>query len=147
MKRLKLPNRYPKFIEGEEWREATYEGRNLPVWVSNMGRCFRAPAALAAFRGKVREIRGGLVSSPQVSVGGNVYNVRHLVAEAWIGRRPEPNLVVRHIDGNNKNLKAENLVWGMKRSNRKIGEDRFFNANGSRIGMKQINERNKGLRK
>ncbi len=44
---------------------------------------------------------------------GNHRKVHHLVLEAFVGPRP-PNTECRHLDGNPKNNKLDNLCWGNK---------------------------------
>lgn len=53
-----------------------------------------------------------------LSVGGKVKlkHVAHAVLEAFVGARPEKN-EARHLDGNPKNNRLENLAWGTKAEN------------------------------
>lgn len=43
--------------------------------------------------------------------------VHILVAEAFLGERPFPKAVVRHLDGVSSNNKLENLAWGTYQQN------------------------------
>lgn len=43
--------------------------------------------------------------------------VHHLVAEAFLGPRPEWHEEVRHLDGRKLNCAASNLAWGTRRDN------------------------------
>ncbi len=52
----------------------------------------------------------------------SVYGVHCLVAEAFIGPRPEGN-DCRHLDGNPMNNKAVNLAWGTKQENMRDRDD------------------------
>ncbi len=51
-----------------------------------------------------------------VKLNGKTYNVHKLVAEAFIGPRPE-GLQVRHLDGNPRNNNVTNLVYGTSKEN------------------------------
>lgn len=53
--------------------------------------------------------------------GGKTFNVHTLVLEAFVGPRPAPNLIGRHLDGDEKNCHFDNLVWATRREN---GQDR-----------------------
>jgi hypothetical protein len=55
------------------------------------------------------------------NVCGKTHNVHTLVLEAFVGPRPAPNLVGRHLDGDENNCRFDNLVWSTRREN---GQDR-----------------------
>jgi len=45
------------------------------------------------------------------------YSVHRMVALAFHGSPPDPSLVVRHLDGDTSNNRANNLQWGTQREN------------------------------
>ena len=73
-------------------------------------------------RGKV--LRPGPRPSGHLTVAlgaGNTRNVHTLVVEAFVGPRPDPTAVVRHLNGREQDNRLENLEW----SNRVVnGQDR-----------------------
>lgn len=46
-----------------------------------------------------------------------LFKVHTYVCEAFHGPRPSPDHVVRHLNGNNTDNRAENLAWGTKTEN------------------------------
>ena len=44
-------------------------------------------------------------------------NVHQLVAEAFLGPRPEPTYQIRHLNGKPLDCRASNLAWGTPREN------------------------------
>ena len=79
-------------------------------------------------RGEVRSLprartRGGILKQslrangyPFVSLSGKSTSVHTLVAEAFHGPRP-PGHVVRHLSGDKRDNRAENLAWGTPSEN------------------------------
>lgn len=43
--------------------------------------------------------------------------VHHIVLEAFVGPKPDPGMVCRHLDGNFENNRLENLKWGIPSEN------------------------------
>jgi hypothetical protein len=54
---------------------------------------------------------------PMVGVDGKTIKVHRLIALAFLGPRPFPSAVVRHLDGNPKNNSARNLAYGSASEN------------------------------
>ena len=71
------------------------------------------------------------------------YRVHRLVAIEHIGPRPSPSHEIRHLDGNKKNNKVENLAWGTAKDN---ARDRELHGRTSR-GIKHSNAIKCGIRK
>lgn len=79
------------------------------------------------------------------SVGnGRVITLRvhKIVASAWLPPPPSPEHVIRHRDGNNKNNRADNLLWGTQQENiddkRRHGTLATGDRNGSRLHPESI---------
>jgi hypothetical protein len=93
-----------------EWRR-TVSGLKYTYEVSSTGRVRRAlveerkPACSAATHGY-----------ELVTIGGKNYTVHRLVAEAFLGPRPQGK-VVNHKDGNKRNNNATNLEYVTHREN------------------------------
>lgn len=87
----------------EEWREILYHNR---YDVSNLGN-FR-------YRGDkgIRPVKPSRNSSGYytITIGGKTYYCHKLVAKHFCLRDKEDKIVV-HINGNKKDMRAENLVW------------------------------------
>lgn len=72
--------------------------------------------------GHVRNRHSGLVLTPQVIPTvrlvkytggiGQPVKLSHLVAETWLGEKPSPATLVRHLDDNSMNNAATNLAYG-----------------------------------
>lgn len=109
----------------EEWRPVLgYEGR---YEVSSLGKVRSLDIAYVDKRGVTQHYRGRVLSQSPKSTGylqvrlsrsgvQDSPNVHVLVAESFIGPRPE-GLHVCHNDGNQKNNRVENLRYGTPSSN------------------------------
>jgi hypothetical protein len=60
------------------------------------------------------QMKTSLINSgyEQIECAGKMYRVHRLVCEAFHGPAPTVKAVVRHIDGNKLNNRADNLKWG-----------------------------------
>lgn len=66
-------------------------------------------------------------------------HIHRLVAEAFIGPPPAPNMEVNHIDADRMNPRLNNLEWMTKGQNRKHGYDvGFADAKGERNGHSKL---------
>ena len=119
----------------EIWKPVVgHEGR---YEVSNIGRVRsldRISARGHRIKGrmlKLKDVKGYDVARLNWGVADWRY-VHQLVLEAFVSPRPEGCVDVRHLDGNRKNNKVENLKWGthaenmrdMSRHGRCQGQDR-----------------------
>lgn len=103
----------------EEWRAVSdvYE-------VSNLGRVRRVPSVIIRSNGRVQTIRERILKLstdewgyPQVRVDGRTRKVHTLVASAFLGPRPTPDSVIRHLDGDPSNNAVGNLAYGSASEN------------------------------
>lgn len=101
----------------EEWRDIPgYEGR---YQASNLGRIRSVDHYVTRFfPGKILtpRIRKEGYWSVRLS-GTSPKDVHRLVALAFLGQPTEPNLQVRHLDGDRLNPRADNLAWGSQSEN------------------------------
>lgn len=58
---------------------------------------------------------------PAIKVGYTYRYVHHLILETFVGPKPSPKHMTRHLDGNRRNSRLSNLVWGTCKEN---AEDR-----------------------
>lgn len=89
-------------------------GMDGSVWSNN-----RRGRKTGRFSNRWKKLWGGRNSAgyPGVVISGRGHClVHHLVAEAFIGPRPE-NLEIRHLDGNRQNNRVDNLAYGTKSEN------------------------------
>lgn len=103
--------------EGEVWREALVDGRGIGVIVSSEGRVYRKEGWTTMNGRKWRKYGGCMIKGPHVSVQGQVYTVSTLIAETFLGPKPDPKMHVRSYNGKRGDLKACNLAWGYSRGN------------------------------
>ena len=107
-------------MSGEEWRAVVgYDGS---YEVSNRGRV-RSLDRFVPVQGRAgRFLRGRFLRSRRskwydvVEVAGRSLTVHRLVLESFIGPCP-PRHLCRHLDGDPKNNRLENLRWGTVREN------------------------------
>lgn len=107
-------------MNGEEWRvvsdtdgqyEVSSHGRVLSWATRGPGPNPRLLACGVGGKGYRRLtlcLRGGLLKHTEV---------HRLVCAAFNGPRPEPGMVVRHLDGDQLNNHATNLAWGTPAEN------------------------------
>lgn len=97
-------------MTGEVWRPVVgFEGR---YEVSDAGRVAglcRGGRVLSQFVDACGYYRLGLYKTSGRRVNKRVHT---LVAEAFIGPRPRPDAVARHLDGDSLNNIPANLAWG-----------------------------------
>lgn len=105
-------------MTAEEWRPVD----GFPDYqVSDLGRVlstrprrgYRGPTVLRQTLGPNGYRAVTLYSAPQVQSQRSVHS---LVAQAFVGRRPE-GMEVRHLDGDRMNNRASNLAYGTKSDN------------------------------
>ena len=106
----------------EEWRAVVgYEGR---YEVSSLGRVRSLDRTAKIRGGSFRTVKGRVLKPLNhtcgylaVGLGRRNQKLIHiLVAEAFLGRRPS-GLDVRHLDGNPRNNRVSNLVYGSRSEN------------------------------
>lgn len=115
----------------EEWRpvvgyEGLYEvsdlGGVIQVGPGNVKRGTwenRLPRVVATYlrngypRVRVRDLTGKVSQK----------SVHTLVAESFLGPKPSPDAVVRHLDGTRDNNTADNLMWGTPKENSRDRKD------------------------
>jgi hypothetical protein len=96
----------------EEWRSCgggDYE-------VSSFGNIRRATPGISTFVGRPLKPVGGSTGYAQVQLGDRRIYVHHLVAEAFIGPRPDGH-VINHKDANKRNNAAANLEYVTPKEN------------------------------
>lgn len=71
------------------------------------------------------------------------YKIHQLVILTFEGPKPQPNLEVRHLDGNNKNNHIDNLRYGTQKEN---AEDRVRHGSSVHVQMLGDNARHHKLR-
>lgn len=106
----------------EAWRPVIgYEGAYS---VSDQGRVRTERRVFIRSNGrkytvKERILKTGLKAKhyPSVNLSQTNYYVHHLVAAAFLGKRPEGVTLIRHLDDDPNNNKASNLSWGTKTDN------------------------------
>lgn len=105
----------------EEWRPVV--GREGQYEVSNLGRVRSVPRTEVNARGAVRNYKGR-IRAPNYDRYGYAYLRDRIgtlffhtaVAAAFLGPRPD-FAAIRHLDGNRKNNRANNLAYGSKSDN------------------------------
>ncbi len=117
----------PIISPSEEWRPVIgYEGR---YEVSSLGRV-RSLSRTVEHKDGTRSRRAGRILSPGHRSNGylhvNLYYghkrsksiyVHTLVLEAFVGPRPSPEMVARHLDDNSTRNHVDNLAWGSESEN------------------------------
>lgn len=122
----------PKIDRGEKWRDIPgYEGRYM---VSSYGRLYSVPRRIQKvhpsgtvfsvwWAGGVRKLRPDSYGYPCAYFGRlpgplkNGIQIHIVVALTFLGKKPQPNLDVRHRDGDIKNNRADNLEYGTRTRN------------------------------
>ena len=108
----------------EEWRDIPgYEGR---YQVSNMGNVRSLDRRVNVCHGATRLMKGRVLKPADSKHNPHLYvqlghkqagsPVHQLVALAFLGPRPE-GLDVRHLDGDPRNNRADNLAYGTRTEN------------------------------
>jgi hypothetical protein len=125
-------------LSTEEWKPV--EGYEGIYEISNYGR-------VAVLKNGERFIRKVNTATSYLSVSlrkrpqdttQKSANVHALVAAAFLGKRPE-GYIIRHLDGNRHNNRADNLAYGTPKEN--INDAiRHGTYKGSQNGRAQLNE-------
>jgi hypothetical protein len=68
------------------------------------------------------------------------HHVHKLVCEKFHGPRPSPKHVVRHLNGNPRDCRAENLCWGTQKENIADQKKHGTDQSGSRHSQAKITE-------
>lgn len=96
--------------------------------VSDTGRVRSLPRVVVCSDGKEKFYRGRVLRpGPRpsghltVSLCGDSHNVHTLVLTAFVGPRPTPTTIARHLDGNEQNNRVGNLEWSNRVRN---GQDK-----------------------
>lgn len=113
--------------------------------VSDMGRVMRTTTY---GRGKAGTIRKPVIISGYHAVAlthrsgaRKLMTIHSLVAKAFLGPPPKPNMEVNHKDADRTNPALTNLEWMTKGQNRKHGyEVGFADAKGERNGHAKLTE-------
>lgn len=94
-----------------------------------------------------RTMRGGLGKNGYLTVrlrvGAGAYRtayVHHLVADAFLGDRPEWHQEIRHLDGDKLNNRASNLAWGTRLDNQGDPDAVAKRRLGSRSNLAKLSE-------
>jgi hypothetical protein len=93
--------------DSEIWKPVARDPRYR---ISNQGR-------LTGTRGQMLSPCLGPIGYYQVHIGPAWVYVHHLVAEAFIGPRPD-GMEIRHLNGKRYDSRADNLAYGTVRENR-----------------------------
>lgn len=113
--------------------------------VSDLGRVMRTTTY---GRGKAGTIRTPVFVSGYAAVtlthrsgARKLLTIHGLVASAFLGPAPQPNMEINHKDADRKNPALTNLEWMTKGQNRKHGyEVGFADAKGERNGHAKLTE-------
>lgn len=105
-------------------------GSDGSIWSKKWGKLRKLPTSVTA-KGYLRV---------SLSVDGKTFErkVHHLVLEAFIGPRPA-GCECRHLDGDKKNNRPENLCWGTSEEN---AADRIRHGTSTRVGTGATGEAN-----
>lgn len=110
------------------WKKLTEDER---YWVSDNG-------AVKGARGRVLK-QHPVMGYLAVSIAGKTRKVHHLVAEAFIGPRPEGK-VVSHLDGDVTNNGVENLSYVTPSENEQHKVTHGTSAHGERNGRAKLSD-------
>lgn len=116
----------------EEWRPVV--GFAGAYEVSDLGRvrsvdrtisCLGRNGQIVEKHYKGRVLRPGPRPSGHLTVSlcGDTHNVHTLVLEAFVGPRPDPTAIARHLDGDEQNNRRGNLQWSDRVRN---GQDKKY---------------------
>lgn len=97
-----------EFIEDEIWIEYKTDS-NIDIQVSNLGR----------IKKNDKISKGSMTDKGYYKYGD--FLVHRLVADAFLGKPKELNMIVNHIDGNKNNNCVDNLEWLSQSENTKHG--------------------------
>jgi len=130
----------------EQWKKIP--GFSDDYEVSNFGRVRRVAGRMVRSNGRPQTFRERIIrlsrdewGYPQCRVDGKTRKVHVLVALAFIGPRPFPEAVVRHLDGNPGNNAVSNLAYGTASQNALDGYDyRGAIRTGQKLTEKQAGE-------
>lgn len=108
-------------METEEWKVVNSESKNYMV--SNIGRVKSCARTVVGSNGVSRKLREKILKQrcdqdgyPLVHIDAKTTKVPKIVAEAFIGQRPS-GMEIRHLDGDPRNNKIENLAYGTHSEN------------------------------
>jgi hypothetical protein len=102
----------------EEWKQYTHISN---LWVSNIGNIkFICPIKKKDIH--IKPIHYGKYQGIKIE-GKNIISLHSLIAETFIPN-PEYRSYVRHINGNTKDNRVENLEWAKRKSGKEGGRPR-----------------------
>ena len=108
-------------IEIEEWKVVNSKSKSYMV--SNIGRVKSCARTIVGSNRVSRKLREKILKQrcdadgyPLVHIDAKTIKVPKIVAEAFIGQRPS-GMEIRHLDGNPRNNKIENLAYGTHSEN------------------------------
>ena len=108
-------------MKAEEWKVVKSDSGNYMV--SNLGMVKSCARTIVGSNGISRRLREKILKQncdewgyPLVHIDGKTTKVPRLVAEAFIGKRPD-GMEIRHLDGNPQNNRIENLAYGTHSQN------------------------------
>lgn len=130
--------------EVEDWRIVA----DWPDYaVSSLGRIKRITSFGRGLAGSIRKPiltpRTGYLMVTLTNRDGRrkMMSVHGLVAEAFLGPRPSPDMEVNHLDADRANPAVSNLEWATRSRNRKHGYDvGFADASGEANGYSKLND-------
>lgn len=124
----------------EEWKPIA----DWPDYaISNHGRVMRTTTYGRGIAGTIRKpvIVAGYLAVALTNRDGRrkMLHIHRLVALAFLGEPPAPDMEVNHIDADRLNPRLDNLEWMTKGQNRKHGYDvGFAEAKGERNGHSKL---------
>lgn len=75
-----------------------------------------------------------------VNIAGKTKKVAHIVAETWLGKRPD-GYQVAHLDGNNQNNNVSNLKYVTRSENERHKVNHGTSNHGERNGRAKLTEK------
>lgn len=124
----------------EEWKPIA----DWPDYaISNHGRVMRTTTYGRGIAGTIRKpvLVAGYLAVALTNRDGRrkMLHIHRLVAFAFLGEPPAPDMEVNHIDADRLNPRLDNLEWMTKSQNRKHGFDvGYANAKGERNGHSKL---------
>ena len=128
----------------EQWKDIPgYEGL---YQISNMGKVKRIAHSNCTYVGRILKSDTTRKGYKVVYLCANGHkktrSIHQLVLEAFVGPKPSPSHVSRHLNGNPADNTINNLVWGTAKQN---VEDAFFHGTrfqprGSQCGSAKLTE-------
>lgn len=127
----------------EKWKDIVgYEGH---YQVSNSGRVKRINRIVGTRTDKVlspfKNDKGYLIVSLYQNGNSKAFLLHRLVLKAFVGQSPSPKSITRHLDGDQKNNRLDNLTWGTYSENMQDSLKHGTHVCGSKHKMSKLTER------